>query len=195
MCCFARTGKVKPRAISPTVSSPRGPHCRSKAKIRQATSATKADKTRAKQSAARHRPKKAPKSDTDTDSGSDSDSDSDYMSPDYDALDSDDNDGRGGDETEEDEEIGNAEKLSPFGDKVDPGDDEDISPTDMVEFMVSGDIQNLGLVQHDDGSLVTPMSGMAEGASNLEEEPEALGVGKRKRKLVDKAKQYCIWYD
>lgn len=126
------------------------------------------------------------------DSGSDSDSNGDSTSLNYDALDGD-NDGEGG-ETD-DEEIGDAEKLLPFGDKVDLGDDEDVSLTDMVEFMVSGDIQNLGVMQRDDGSLVTPMSGMAEGLSNLEEEPEALGVGQRKRKPVDKAKQYRIWYD
>lgn len=60
---------------------------------------------------------------------------------------------------------------------------------------MSGDNQKLGLMQCDDRSLVMPMSGMAEGLCNLEEEPQALGVGKRKWKLVDKAKQYCIRYD
>ena len=89
------------------------------------------------------------------------------------------------------EEIGDAEKLSPFGDKVDLGDPKDVSPTVVVEFMVSGDIQNLGFIQRDDGILVTPMFG--RGLSNIEEEPEALGV--RQKEAEAGSKQYRIWYD
>jgi hypothetical protein len=130
--------------------------------------------------------RKASESETDTESGSES---GDSMSVDYDVLD--DNDMEEWDGLK-DEDIGDKENVSPFGDKNEPEDDGDMSPSDIIKFMMSGDTKGLDIKQHDDGSLFRPISGTAEGLSSLDEE---LGQGKRKQKQALKAEQYHFWYN
>ena len=132
--------------------------------------------------------RKASGSETDTESGSES---GDSMSVDYDVLDDDDTEECDG---LEDEDIGDEENVSPFGDKNAPEDDGDVSLSDIIEFMMSGDTKGLDIKQHDDGSLFRPVSGTAEGLSSLDTS-EALGRGKRKWKQTNKAEQYHFWYN
>jgi hypothetical protein len=85
------------------------------------------------------------------------------------------------------------DENSPFGDKENVGDDEDVSPDDIIKCMMTGSTQGLDIDKRDDGSFFRSMSGIAEGFSPGE--LENFGRGKRKHKPLDKEFQHRYWND